>query len=81
MTIWLSLTGQTVIIIIGVKESGESHAKVMFHWNAWRNFMQLVWKNGIDKAFSLCIAVVQVMLILPDNEYYIIRIQNMWYRY
>ena len=29
---FLSIAGQT--LIIGAKESGESHAKVMFHWNA-----------------------------------------------
>ena len=31
MSVLLSLAGQT--LIIGAKESGETHAKVMFHWN------------------------------------------------
>ena len=30
--IMISLGGQT--LIIGTKESGESHVKVMFYWNA-----------------------------------------------
>ena len=49
-----SLAGQT--LIIGAKESGKTCAKVMFHWNAWRNFTHITgmkrWR--LQSVQSLC---------------------------
>ena len=38
ITVYSSLVGQT--LIIGAKESGKSHAKIMFYWP--HNFMHIV---------------------------------------
>ena len=48
----VSLADQT--LITGAKESCESHAKVMFHWNALRNFTQNNWYEKITLTKCLC---------------------------
>ena len=47
----VSLTDQT---LIGAEESGGSHAKVMFHWNALHNFTQNNCYQKITLTKCLC---------------------------
>ena len=50
ITVYSSLAGQT--LIIGAKEYGESHAKIMFYWNA-HNFMKR-WRRHSVRPLCCC---------------------------